>query len=94
MGKVQDNYQKAKDSEFATKVKTTIEESVVTQKIVQGGKAVGGFISEKARIVGDKIDKNEKVKGAVDVTKQKAGQLSDAVGKGFKSLFKKFNKGS
>jgi len=50
-----------------------LEESKVAQKIVSGTKAVGGFVADKANVVGDKIsekiDQNEKLAKARDTTK-------------------------
>jgi hypothetical protein len=53
--KVSTQMKRAKDSDIAHIVK----ENVVTQKLLEGGKAVGGFFAEKARIVGEKIEQNE-----------------------------------
>ena len=67
-------YQKAGTvaKETSTKVKTKLDESGVTNvasqtagKIATGGKMVGGFIADKAKVaknaVGEKIDNNPKL---------------------------------
>lgn len=67
----------------------------VGSRIKAGGLFVGSFLYEKASIAGskinEKIDSNEKLHSAKDVTKEKLGSAASAVSYGWSSLVSKIS---
>ena len=96
---IEDKAVKVKESELVTKVKGKIEESKVTKVLVHHGRQVGGFIADKAKAVGGKIDQkiesSEKLSKARNTTKEKATVFGKKVSTGFGNLMTKmgFKKG-
>ena len=88
--------------ETGSKMKEKLDDAGVTDaavnlgsKIKAGGMFVGGFLYEKASAAGskinEKIDNNEKLHNAKDVTKEKFGVAAKAVGSGWNSLVSKIS---
>ena len=87
--------------EAGSAVKHKLDEKGVTQSVTQtaskiavGSKLFGGYLADKAKAasnkVTEKIDSNEKLAHARDVTKEKVSVMGKAMSVGFSSMMGKF----